>query len=274
MRLLELRTAGMEPFAVSLHPRMAVVFADPEMRARLLSALSTVLAGGDASVGGLLEASGVRVDLDPSSLAAIGLDRGLEDVVRAEDLPGSRAGELVRARRRAAAETAILRDQAVARRADTARAVVALHELQELLGNARNELDAVRTRAQSQASLRVSLQRAFQAEEFAAAEAGGLRVRHLEMLARIAELEREAGSVRLEAERRLAQLDALIAQHDEAVAALAATPVMAAPVMAPPVMAPPVMAAPVMAAPVMAPPVMAPPVMAPPVMAPPRWQRR
>jgi hypothetical protein len=73
---------------IELHPYVTVVRGlSPEVRARLLDVLAAVPAGR-AQVGGLIEAHGVFLDLDPATLALLDLDQPLDVVVRRTDLPG------------------------------------------------------------------------------------------------------------------------------------------------------------------------------------------
>jgi hypothetical protein len=99
VRLLQLDPEGPLPSGdptpddavLDLHPRVSVVTGLSEAgRARVLRALTALSRGGDPGCAGLVEAHGVILDLDASTLALLGLDTDLDVVVRADDLPGRR----------------------------------------------------------------------------------------------------------------------------------------------------------------------------------------
>lgn len=76
---------------IELHPYVTVIRGlDPEVRARLLAVLAEI-PGGQSSVGGLIEAHGILLDLAPATLGLLDLQTDLDVVVRPGDLPGAPA---------------------------------------------------------------------------------------------------------------------------------------------------------------------------------------
>jgi hypothetical protein len=89
MKVLHLRDAGASGVAVTLHPQVTVVRGlDPVARAWLIDVLGRLSGGGDLPATGEIDAHGIRFDLDPPSLALLGLDTLVGAVVTAADLPG------------------------------------------------------------------------------------------------------------------------------------------------------------------------------------------
>ena len=77
---------------IELHPFVTVVRGlTPDLRARLLDVLAG-LPAGRTSVGGLIEAHGVLLDLAAATLGLLDLDQPLDVLVRAGDLPAVGAG--------------------------------------------------------------------------------------------------------------------------------------------------------------------------------------
>src|SRR5688572_30365278 len=95
---------------IELHPFVTVVRGlTPELRERLLEVMAG-LPAGQSTVGGLIEAHGVLLDLAPANLAVLDLTERLEVVVGSDDLPranggrpGAATGAVAAARARVAA---------------------------------------------------------------------------------------------------------------------------------------------------------------------------
>lgn len=91
MRLVQLEGPS-NGAPLHFHPSITVVGGvDEDTRARLLDVFRALPAGTDPGWPGLIEAHGVVLDLDRDSLRLLGLQREVDVVVRAGDLPGEGA---------------------------------------------------------------------------------------------------------------------------------------------------------------------------------------
>jgi hypothetical protein len=88
MRLLSLNPNGSEESALDFHPMVTVVNGLGLLgRQQVLHAISALPGGRDPGVGGLIEAHGVMLDLNPTNLALLDLANDLDVLVRPSDLP-------------------------------------------------------------------------------------------------------------------------------------------------------------------------------------------
>src|SRR5687768_12338694 len=86
MRLLRLQGPDAGP-TLDLHPYVTVVSGlSGAARDQVIGALSALPTGSDPGLSGLVEAHGVLLDLDVSTLALLDFAEDLDVVVRADDL--------------------------------------------------------------------------------------------------------------------------------------------------------------------------------------------
>jgi hypothetical protein len=89
MRLLELRANGVGSPTLEFHPNLTIVYGmSPVGRELVISAVSSLPAGVDTGLGGLVEAHGILFDLSSETLEILGMSEDVDVVVRADDLPG------------------------------------------------------------------------------------------------------------------------------------------------------------------------------------------
>lgn len=152
MRVLHLNGADDGP--VPVHPRTTVVTGlGPETRAALVESLARLVGTGSLRASGLVEVSGIQLDLNEATRGLLRLDEhpAVDLVVRVEDLPGHDAelgaarAELAEARtRRDAAAERLDRDRSALASAVTRRDEIQaeLAEVQRGEGAARDLLAA------------------------------------------------------------------------------------------------------------------------------------
>jgi len=88
MRLLQLNPDGNETAALDFHPMVTVVTGlTPAGRERVINAVTALPNATDPGCKGLLEAHGILLDLDAKTLQMLGLEAGLDVLIRPQDVP-------------------------------------------------------------------------------------------------------------------------------------------------------------------------------------------
>ncbi|MCU1453139.1 MAG: hypothetical protein JWN46_1285, partial [Acidimicrobiales bacterium] len=176
MKVLQLSSSAEPHRRLDLHPQVTVIRGtDQAKRSWIVGALAGLPQGRADGVAGVVEAHGVRFDLDADTLALLDLHAELDVVVEAEDLPGHdpTVGLATAARRVAESR----RDDELQRLHRARAAVAAANEATAVLAATLDDLrsggGAVREAVEAAAAARAQLE-----AELAAARADRQRREH------------------------------------------------------------------------------------------------